>query len=51
MWKEERKGMIFFLILFFHCEVARDRGSRVFFLICQRGMGGGGGLFFFYIFF
>jgi hypothetical protein len=31
MWKEEGKGMIFFLILFFHCGVARDKGSRVFF--------------------
>jgi len=32
MWKEEGKGMIFFfLILFFHCGVAKDRGSRVFF--------------------
>jgi hypothetical protein len=36
MWKEEGKGMIFiyFLILFFHCGVARDRGSRTFFRIC-----------------
>jgi len=30
MWKEEGKGMI----LFFHCGVAKDRGSKVFFLIC-----------------
>jgi hypothetical protein len=36
MWKEERKGMIFFMIFFFHCGVAGDRGEleRVFFLIC-----------------
>ncbi len=34
MWKEEGKGMIFILFYFFHCGVARDRGSRVFFLIC-----------------
>jgi hypothetical protein len=27
MWKEEGKGMIFFLILFFHCGVARVRGN------------------------
>jgi len=31
MWKEEGKGMIFFLILFFHCGVARDRGQGFFF--------------------
>ncbi len=31
MWKEEGKGEgkgFFFLILFFHCGVARDRGSN-----------------------
>ncbi len=33
MWKEEGKGMILFFY-FFHRGVARDRGSRVFFLIC-----------------
>jgi len=35
MWKEEGKGMIFILFYFiFHCGVARDKGSMVFFLIC-----------------
>jgi hypothetical protein len=28
MWKEEGKRIFFFLILFFHCEVARYRGSN-----------------------
>jgi hypothetical protein len=35
MRKEEGKGMIFFLIFYFHCGVVRDRGSRVFFFIVE----------------
>ncbi len=48
MWKEEGKGMslFFFKILFFHCGVARDRGSRVF---LKNMLKGDGREFFFYV--
>jgi hypothetical protein len=39
--------MIFNLILFFHCGVARDRGSRVFFNMLK----GAGREFFFFFFY
>ncbi len=41
MWKEEGKGL-----LFFHCGVARDRGSMVFFFNMLKG---DGREFFFYV--
>ncbi len=47
MWKEEGKGMIFFFkFFFFHCGVATDRGSRVFFFNMLKG---DGREFFFYV--
>ncbi len=38
--RRKGKGWFFFNLFIFHCGVVRDKGSRVFFLICWRGMGG-----------
>jgi hypothetical protein len=48
MWKEEGKGIYSFLILYFHCGVAKDRGEheRVF---LKNMLKGDGREFFFYV--
>ncbi len=48
MWKEEGKGVFFFLKLFFHCLMAREGGSWVFFNIYVEGEWEGEGVEFFY---
>ncbi len=37
--RKKGKGCFFFLILFFHCVVVRDKGSRVFFFNMLKGDG------------